>query len=202
MNSELISLNSESATNRLILLHGWGANADDLIPIGKQLIENLSEVFEIVSFSAPNYHPDGFGREWYSLYPHKWDEEPNAVADLEKRLNNLCFDQIPLNKSLVLGFSQGGAMALELAARIKFQGVFVVGSYPHPQWQPSKNMPPTYLYHGNMDEIVPKSASQKSYEILLSYGVESKLFFFDAGHEINKDLIDHCREIIQKQFLN
>jgi len=37
--TELISLNSDSATNRLILLHGWGADAHDLMPIGKLLTD-------------------------------------------------------------------------------------------------------------------------------------------------------------------
>ena len=59
MQNELISLNSEFATNRLILLHGWGADADDLIPVGKLLTESFDNSFEIVSLSANEYHPNG-----------------------------------------------------------------------------------------------------------------------------------------------
>ena len=62
--TELLVLNSESATNRLVLLHGWGADADDLIPIGRLLTEPLSKSFEIVSLSANEYHPNGVGRQW------------------------------------------------------------------------------------------------------------------------------------------
>ena len=75
--SELISLNSESATNRLVLLHGWGADAQDLVPVGKLLTEGFKD-FEIVSLSAPQFHPSGFGRQWYPLYPHKWEQIPKA----------------------------------------------------------------------------------------------------------------------------
>ena len=46
--TELISLNSESATNRLVLLHGWGADAHDLMPIGKLLTDGLKDPFEII----------------------------------------------------------------------------------------------------------------------------------------------------------
>ena len=53
MMTELISLNSESATNRLVLLHGWGADANDLLPVGNLLTEGLKDRFEIVSLSAP-----------------------------------------------------------------------------------------------------------------------------------------------------
>ena len=199
--TELISLNSESATNRLVLLHGWGADAHDLVSVGKLLTEGLKDRFEIVSLSAPQPHPSGLGRQWYPLYPHEWEQVPNAVLDLERRLRNLCFKHIPLNKTLLLGFSQGGAMALEVATRIKFEGVFALSSYPHPDWKPLKDMPPIFLCHGNMDQIVPHAASKKSFEILLSNGAKTELFFFNGGHEINNDLIDHCRGKIKEKCL-
>ena len=200
--TELISLNSESATNRLVLLHGWGADAQDLFPVGKLLTEGFQDCFEIVSLSAPQAHPSGSGRQWYPLYPHEWAQVPNAVLDLERRLNNLSFEEIPLAKTLLLGFSQGGAMALELATRKKFAGVFALSSYPHPEWQPSKDMPPIYLCHGNIDQVVPKEASQKSFDILTKNRIKSDLYFFDGGHEITNDLIDHCRGIIKQKFLS
>ena len=200
--TELLLLNSEFATNRLVLLHGWGADANDLIPFGKLLTDGFKERFEIVSLSAPEIHPSGSGRQWYPLYPHEWEKVPNAVLDLEKRLNNLCFKDIPLSKTLLLGFSQGGAMALELATRKNFKGVFALSSYPHPEWKPSKDMPPIFLCHGKIDQVVPKEASQKSLDILLENGVESELFFFDGGHEITNDLIEYCREKIKQIFLN
>ena len=200
--TEVISLNSESATNRLVLLHGWGADANDLLPVGKLLTEGLKDRFEIVSLSAPHIHPSGSGRQWYPLYPHDWEKVPNAVLDLESRLNNVCSNNIPLTKTLLLGFSQGGAMALEIATKIQFKGVFALSSYPHPEWKPLKNMPTIILCHGNMDQVVPQSASQKSFEILLKNGVKSELYLFDGGHEINNDLIDHCRRKIKEQFLS
>ncbi len=200
--TELISLNSESATNRLVLLHGWGADAYDLLPLGKFLTEGLEDRFEIVSFSAPQPHPSGSGRQWYPLYPHDWEQVPNAVLDLERRLNNLCFKRIPLSKTLLLGFSQGGAMALELATRNKFEGVFAISSYPHPEWKPLKDMSPIFLCHGNFDQVVPKAASQKNFENLIKNEVKSELYIFEGGHEINNDLIDHCRGKIKQQLFS
>ena len=199
--TELISLNSEFATNRLVLLHGWGADAHDLVTVGKLLTQGLKDRFEIVSFSAPQPHPSGSGRQWYPLYPHDWEQVPSAVSELERRINNLCFKNIPLNKTVLLGFSQGGAMALEVATKIQFKAVFALSSYPHPEWKPVKDMPPIFLCHGNMDQIVPHEASKKSFEILLSNGAKTELFFFNGGHEINNDLIDHCRGKIKEKCL-
>ena len=92
-------------------------------------------------------------------------------------------------------------MALELATRKKFQGVLSLSSYPHPEWQPSKEMPPVFLFHGNMDQVVPKEASQRSFDILIENGIQSELYFFNGGHEIDNDLIEHCSGLIQKKFL-
>ena len=200
--TELISLNSESATNRLVLLHGWGADANDLLPVGKLVTEGLKDRFEIASLSAPQLHPGGSGRQWYPLYPHEWDQVPQAVLDLEKRLNNLSFRHIPLSKTLLLGFSQGGAMALELAVKNNFQGVFACSSYPHPDWKPSKGMPPIFLCHGNNDQVVPRAASERSFDILLKNRVKSELYFFNGGHEITSDLIQYCRAKIEQEFLS
>jgi len=200
--TELISLNSESATNRLVLLHGWGADAEDLLPIGRLLTEGFQDRFEIISFSAPQVHPSGAGRQWYPLYPHEWEKVPNAVIDLERRLNNLCFEKIPLNKTWLLGFSQGGAMALELANKKTFEGVFALSSYPHPDWKPQKNKTPIFLCHGQMDQVVPKEASQRSFEILKKNGINSDLYFFEGGHEINENLIAHCRGIVTRKLFN
>ena len=200
--TEQICLNSESATNRLVLLHGWGADANDLVPVGKLLTEGLKIRFEIVSLSAPQLHPNGLGRQWYPLYPHEWEQVPNAILGLEKRIENLCVSHIPLNKTLILGFSQGGAMALELASRNKFEAVFALSSYPHPGWDPKNDISPIFLCHGRYDQVVPKAASEKSFNILLKNGFKSEFYLFEGGHEITSDLIEYCRKKIKQISLN
>ena len=200
--TEQLCLNSEFATNRLVLLHGWGADANDLVPVGKLLTEGLKIRFEILSLSGPQPHPNGTGRQWYPLYPHQWEYVPNAVLDLEKRINKLCTNHIPLNKTMLLGFSQGGAMALELATRNKFQAVFALSSYPHPEWNPKNDMSPIFLCHGSFDQVVPQAASEKSLDILLKNGFKSELYLYEGGHEITYDLIEYCREIIKQKFQN
>ena len=202
MKNQLTYLNSEFPTNRLVLLHGWGSEAEDLINLGRLLTDGLKNSFEVISLSAPQLHPDGSGRQWYPLYPHKWDEVPSAVKSLESRLKNIASIKIPLEKTLLLGFSQGGAMALEISSRLDLAAVFAISSYPHPDWNPINGKSPVFLSHGNMDQVVPKAASQKSLDLLINYGIRSELYFFDGGHEITNDLIDHYRAIIDQRFNN
>ena len=199
--TELISLNSEFATNRLVLLHGWGADAQDLVPVGKLLTEGFKERFEIVSLSAPQPHPSGFGRQWYPLYPHQWKEVPNAVLNLERCLNNLCFDHIPLEKTLLLGFSQGGAMAVSAGCDMPLRGIISCSGYMHPGWVAPKRRPPILLIHGNEDEIVPISAARQ----LLNNLDEDKgyldSYFFKGGHQIPLDAIKKISNILSSWLI-
>ena len=39
INHEFVSISSQTATHRIILMHGWGADAEDLLTLGKEIIE-------------------------------------------------------------------------------------------------------------------------------------------------------------------
>ena len=49
LDEDLICIEQPQATHRLVLLHGWGADAEDLIPLGRDLIENNGINFELIS---------------------------------------------------------------------------------------------------------------------------------------------------------
>ena len=42
INHEFVSISSQTATHRIILIHGWGADADDLLTIGKEITEKIN----------------------------------------------------------------------------------------------------------------------------------------------------------------
>ena len=70
INHEFVSITSQTATHRIILIHGWGADADDLIPIGREIKENSEIDFEVIALRAPGLHPSGAGRQWYLSLIH------------------------------------------------------------------------------------------------------------------------------------
>ena len=65
---EFVSISSQTANHRIILIHGWGADADDLLSIGKDIKEVSKVDFEVLSLRAPGSHPNNIGRQWYGLY--------------------------------------------------------------------------------------------------------------------------------------
>ena len=42
INHEFVSISSQTATHRIILMHGWGADSDDLLAFGKELTEKIN----------------------------------------------------------------------------------------------------------------------------------------------------------------
>ena len=53
INHEFVSISSQTATHRIILMHGWGADSDDLLTFGKEMREKINLDFEVISLRAP-----------------------------------------------------------------------------------------------------------------------------------------------------
>ena len=66
---EFVGISSQTATHRIILLHGWGADADDLLTLGKEIIEKINLDFEVISLRASGLHPSGSGKTVVSIVP-------------------------------------------------------------------------------------------------------------------------------------
>ena len=65
INHEFVSISSQTATHRISLMLGWGADSDDLLIFGKEMTEKINLDFEVISLRAPGLHPSGQGRQWY-----------------------------------------------------------------------------------------------------------------------------------------
>tara|TARA_Y100001968_G_scaffold326136_1_gene368645 strand:+ start:10623 stop:11228 length:606 start_codon:yes stop_codon:yes gene_type:complete len=200
MNNEFVRLTTLNPSYRLILLHGWGANAQDLIPLGKNLQESCSRRLEIVSLNAPHQQDQGLGREWYRLFPPDWMQLPSAVSSLEDRVKAIATEKIPLNKTVILGFSQGGAMALASGCKLPLAGLICCSAYPHPGWNVPLKMPPLFLSHGQYDEVVPYEAAQKLEQMISNQGLEIEVQTFYGGHEIPLDLYKNFTNFLNKCF--
>ena len=189
---EFVSISSHTANHRIILLHGWGADADDLLPIGQRIIEISKVDFEVISLRAPIFHPDNYGRQWYRLYPPDWDEADKEVYKLLLSLRKLDASNIPLKRTILLGFSQGGAMAIDAGSQLDIGLIVSCSGYPHPKWKPEQNCPPILISHGLMDEVVPISASKDVYQKIKNISKNSCEFNqFDGNHQIDTNLINH-----------
>ena len=184
MAADLLCQPTANARARLVLLHGWGADADDLMPLGQVLAEAIGTPLELVALQAPQVQTQGSGRQWYDLFPADWAAVPEAVERLKQRINNLGSTEIPLDATVLLGFSQGGAMALAAGCDLPLAGLIACSAYPHPHWQAPVMRPPVLLLHGRHDEVVPHSAALTLKQELGQSNQACDLFSFDNGHAI------------------
>ncbi|WP_425091470.1 alpha/beta hydrolase [Tropicimonas sp. S265A] len=100
------------ATTGLVLIHGRGASAADILGLGEALA--LPDLALIA--------PEAPGRSWWPtsfLAPMAQMGPPLAagLAAVEAAVSTLEADGLPRNRIAVAGFSQGACLALEYAAR-------------------------------------------------------------------------------------
>jgi phospholipase/carboxylesterase len=184
------------AERRLVLLHGWGADADDLLDLGKQL---AGPEIELVALRAPEPHPLGVGRQWYDLQEPEWPGLPTARDALRQRLLALS-DSLPLERTVVLGFSQGAAMALDVASGLPVAGLIASSGYPHPGWAPQTPLSRVLLTHGEQDPVVPVAASAEVLRLLRQGGGQAELLRFAGGHTIDPTLFPALRDFLADRW--
>ncbi|WP_254927288.1 alpha/beta hydrolase [Cyanobium sp. T1B-Tous] len=196
----LIRLGPDRSERRLVLLHGWGADADDLLDLAEVLVE---PTVSVVALQAPLPHPGGSGRQWYDLQQPNWPQLPAARANLLERLGALAAE-VPLEQTVVLGFSQGAAMALDVATAgegLPLAGLISCSGYPHPAWEPGLQANKTILLtHGEQDPVVPYGASEVLQEQLRRSGIGAELIGFAGGHTIDSSLFPALRQYLSHQW--
>lgn len=204
---QAIHLGPERAAQRLVLLHGWGADADDLLDLAEVLVP--PEV-SVVSLRAPELHPAGMGRQWYPLLwsaamvpEPAWEQVPAAREALRRRLLDLAAT-VPLERTAVLGFSQGAAMALDAATGgdqpLPLAALIASSGYPHRGWQPRASGTPVLLTHGREDPVVTPDHCDSLERFLQEAGIPVRRYDFSGGHGIDPALLPKLARFLQEAW--
>ena len=110
-------------------------------------------------------------------------------------------DKIPLRKTILLGFSQGAAMAIDAGCMLNFGLIVACSGYPHPNWAPGENISPLIISHGLYDDVVPIEASRTIYEKVKSKSSKfCEILEFDGFHQIDSNLINFISSNISNIF--
>ncbi|MBD0268952.1 MAG: dienelactone hydrolase family protein [Cyanobacteria bacterium Co-bin8] len=214
MTLKVLSLGAEvgEADWLLVALHGWGANAEDLASLAPYL--QLSG-FQMLFPNAPFPHPQvPLGRMWYG-FPYSYDfRRPYDFAEqadfqesrrlLRDWLNSLADTTgIPLNRTILAGFSQGGAMALDVGSALPLAGQMILSGYLHAPLEASISNRPVLLVHGRVDPIVPLPKAHQAKAALEAQGITVQYHEMAMGHEILPDVIRlmtvFCEDLRQGQ---
>jgi phospholipase/carboxylesterase len=151
------------ATHLVVLVHGYGADGNDLI----DLASHWQAVLPTVAFAAPNAPtrvPGAPGYQWFPISridPHemrKGVEAAGPVLDeyLDAELARL---GLPPDRLALVGFSQGTMMSLHVGLRRAVKPAAIVGfSGLLAGAPPDSGFPPILLTHGDSDTVIPPQA--------------------------------------------
>jgi phospholipase/carboxylesterase len=189
----------------VLLLHGWGASAHDLIGLAPILHGGRALV---LCPQGPLGLSDGqrvIGYGWFPIAPDQ-APDPEAIERARTAIEAFLADALAIypidRKRLVIaGFSQGGFMAYQIALRdpARFAGLLALSSWLPPEL--AKQIPrqeahaelPTLVVHGSDDPMVSVDRARESRDALLSLGVPTVYREFGMGHEIRPEAL---REIV------
>ena len=191
-----------TARSAVIWLHGLGADGHDFEPIVPQLGVDASHSVRFVFPHAPKRPVTingGFMMPaWYDIRAMSLsrDVDEQGVLDSAERVHALIEREnqreIPSQRIVLAGFSQGAAMALHVGLRYPQQlaGIVALSTYMvrdeglEDECSEANRAIPIFQAHGSMDPMVRPDAGQLAYDRLtgLGYAVEFKAY--PMGHEV------------------
>ena len=200
----------------VVFLHGYGADGNDLIDIGRSWQQYLPQA-AFVSPHAPE--PCGqapVGRQWFSLTfrdPNERWTGVNAAAPLLNRFldTELTRHELAPSALALVGFSQGTMMALHVglrratapAAIVGYSGVLVVPPDVDPEKFAAEitSRPPVLLVHGDRDDLIPPQALFQATQGLAALEVPVEWPLSPGvGHGIDGEGLRHGGEFLARRF--
>lgn len=204
---------SGTADSLVVFLHGYGADGSDLIG----LAEPLAAYLPTTRFLAPNApercpgNPTG-----YQWFPIPWlDGSPEEVARasaersfalLDRWLDGVAAEGMPAARTVLVGFSQGTMMALQVGLRRRERLAGIVG-FSGRLLDPGRlagevvAAPPVLLVHGDADPVVPFASLAEAADGLVAAGVETCTHVSrGVGHGIAPDGLGLALSFIRERL--
>lgn len=181
----------------LILLHGRGANEDDLLGLAEYLDERLF----IISARAPFDFQSGGGYTWYDILDIG-RPEPKMFSESYKKLVQFFEDikkgyAVDPAKVFFCGFSMGTMMsyAIALTHPDAVAGVIANSGYVPEEtdlkfhWDKVKRKP-FFVAHGTFDPVIPVMFSRRAKALLEQAQAAVWYREYDMGHQITEETLN------------
>jgi predicted esterase len=191
----------ESARAAMLMLHGRGARAEDILAIADELDQPGFAYFA----------PQAAENSWY---PNRFlvalaDNEPwlsSALAFADSALAQIASAGIPPERTMLLGFSQGACLTLEFAARnarryggvVGLSGALIGPDGAARDYPGSLAGTPVFLGCSDVDFHVPKERVQDASRVLERLGGSITVRLYpNMEHTVNQDEIDFVRAMMK-----
>lgn len=174
----------EDADALLVLLHGRGADEHDLLP----LVDALGVSDRVASLRGTVAWQGG--RAWVEATP---DADGDAFLEPAAQAVLAWLDARPVpHRVRLLGFSQGGALALQLlrAAPERFDATVVLAGFVPSLGDPrdealARIRPPVLYGHGAIDPVIPRDAVDRTRGWLAAHSALEEHEYAMLGHAVS-----------------
>jgi predicted esterase len=183
----------------MILLHGRGGSGADML--------DLAPLIATASFAA--LAPEAYGQTWYPgrFTDPVWQNEPylgSALSIVAGLIEVAAAQGVPRERIALIGFSQGGCLALETAARKADSLGAVIGlsagligeTVDSSVYKRHQGMP-VFLGCSERDPHIPLVRVRETEAVFSSLGAEVETRIYPgSGHGIDQEEVDKARRLI------
>ena len=198
-------------TAAIIWMHGLGADANDFVPIVKELDLRDCPAIRFVFPNAPQIPVTLNGgyimRAWYDIAAAGTDinkrEDETGLRLSQQRIDALIAREnsrgIPTDKIILAGFSQGCAMSLQTGLRHpqKLAGIMGLSGYVPladkvaEERHIANQDTSIFLVHGTSDPVIPIQRAQQSRDLLLNLDYKIEWHDYRMQHSVSpQEIID------------
>lgn len=216
---ETVELETGSAPEwAVVWLHGLGADGNDFAPIVPELVRPgwpaTRFVFPHSPVRAVTVNNGVRMRAWYDIVSIDFGSRADAtgVAESVAQVNALIEREvargIPLQRIVLAGFSQGGAITLAtgLARTQPLAGLVALSTYlPDPAAAPAQlvegaNTQPVFMAHGRADPVIPVQIADQSLQVLQQLGFAVESHRYPIAHQVCAEEIRDLGDWLQRLF--
>jgi len=185
LNSERREAASGKGTSLVVFLHGYGANAQDLLGLADPLAPHMPDTVFVAPDAPEQCAGSPMGYQWFPIPWIDGSSEEDSAAGMERAVGDLNAyldtvmqeEGISADKTILFGFSQGTMMALHVAPRRPEAVAGVVGfsgrlMSPELLEDEAVVKPPVLLVHGDQDDVVPPASLPEAADALTAAGFE------------------------------
>ena len=202
----------------VIWLHGLGADGHDFAPIVPELVRPHWPAIRFVFPHAPK-RPVTINnglpmRAWYDITSMDFRNRADAtgvaesVAQVEELIAREQERGIPLERILLAGFSQGGAITLSvgLKRRQPLAGLVALSTYlPEvdaavAQLADGATAQPVFMAHGSGDPVIPVQIAEHSMQVLEGLGFDVQWHRYPMAHQVCAEEIHALGDWLQARF--
>jgi len=201
----------------VIWLHGLGADGHDFEPIVPQLLRPAWPALRFVFPHAPvtpiTLNGGLLMRAWYDIagfdLAQRQDEAGirASITSVESLIAREVERGVPIANIVLIGFSQGGAIALaaglrhanELAAIVALSSYLPIAEVTAGERHAANTATPIFMGHGAFDPVVPRYLGERSRDRLRDWGYQVDWHSYPMAHQVCPqeiadlaDFLGHC----------